>query len=112
MLPKSSIPVVIQTALADVVTPLSTTIDALATRIASDVDQLKSTNMFMIFEMVEIPDVPNMPPATTRDETFLVDTPLADLSRADDTVDVTPSTESHDQSNAPSTKAQTDGATI
>ncbi|KAG5577030.1 hypothetical protein H5410_057164 [Solanum commersonii] len=89
LLPRSGI-----IALADVVTPLSATIEALAVRIVvckrgqggieevmalkaaiaalrRDVDQLKSTDMSMIFGTVEIPDVPvelDISPATTRDD--------------------------------------------
>uniref|UniRef100_M1DPG1 Polyprotein protein n=1 Tax=Solanum tuberosum TaxID=4113 RepID=M1DPG1_SOLTU len=55
---EASIPGMIQTALANVVTLLSATI---ATRITS-------TDMSMIFGTVKIPDVPDMPPATTGDE--------------------------------------------
>uniref|UniRef100_M1DDW4 Polyprotein protein n=1 Tax=Solanum tuberosum TaxID=4113 RepID=M1DDW4_SOLTU len=53
-------------ALAAAVTPLSSSIDAFTAWIA-----LKSTNMSMIFGMVEIPNMPadtDMPPATTGDE--------------------------------------------
>ncbi|XP_049397416.1 uncharacterized protein LOC125861599 [Solanum stenotomum] len=82
----------IQTTLADVVAP-SSTIDALTvmkvvcqrgqgateevtalkatiTELRRNVDQLESTDISMLFGMVEIPDVPvepNIPPVTTRD---------------------------------------------
>ncbi|KAG5605203.1 hypothetical protein H5410_026695 [Solanum commersonii] len=87
---EASILGMIQTALDDTVTPLSSTIDPLATNIAvckrgqgatdevttlkadivvlqSDVDRLKSTDISMIFGIVEIPDVSELLPATTRD---------------------------------------------
>ncbi|KAG5599439.1 hypothetical protein H5410_030809 [Solanum commersonii] len=60
---EASISGMIQTALANCMTTLSATIDALVVRIG-----LKSIDMSMIFGMVEIPDVPNMPPATIEDE--------------------------------------------
>uniref|UniRef100_M1DVM6 Polyprotein protein n=1 Tax=Solanum tuberosum TaxID=4113 RepID=M1DVM6_SOLTU len=56
----------IERALVDCVTPLSSTIDAIAKRIA-----VKSTDISMIFGTVEIPDMPVdpvMPLATTEDE--------------------------------------------
>ncbi|KAG5590271.1 hypothetical protein H5410_040785 [Solanum commersonii] len=88
---EASIPGMIQTPLANVMTLLSATINTLAVRIEvcergqwaseevtslkvaisvlrSDVDQLKSTDMSIIFRMVENPNVLDMPTATTRDE--------------------------------------------
>ncbi|KAG5571121.1 hypothetical protein H5410_060887 [Solanum commersonii] len=44
-------------------------------------------------------------------QTFLVDMPLADLS-GPPTVDVTPGTETQDQSDAPGIEAPTDGVTM
>ncbi|KAG5631382.1 hypothetical protein H5410_003099 [Solanum commersonii] len=139
------IPSMIQTALADAVTPLSATIDTLASRImvcecsqgdtkevmalkaaiaalCNDVDQLKSTDMSMIFGTVDILDVQNMPPATTGDEVRVedavdpefeieTDTPLADPSRADDSK-VTPGTDAQVQSDVLGTDAQTNGTTV
>uniref|UniRef100_M1DAH1 Polyprotein protein n=1 Tax=Solanum tuberosum TaxID=4113 RepID=M1DAH1_SOLTU len=61
---EATIPGMIERAHADDVTPLSSTIDALAARIVS-------TDMSMIFGMVEILDMPvdpDMPLATTGDE--------------------------------------------
>uniref|UniRef100_M1DJU2 Integrase core domain containing protein n=1 Tax=Solanum tuberosum TaxID=4113 RepID=M1DJU2_SOLTU len=47
-------------------------------------------------------------------QTFLAETPLASPSGFDTVVsfEVTPGTETQDQSDAPSTEAQTDGATV
>ncbi|KAG5580847.1 hypothetical protein H5410_051474, partial [Solanum commersonii] len=85
---------VIERAIVDVVAPLSADIDALAARITvcergqgatgevmalkvtivalrRDMNQLKSTNMSIIFGTMEISDVPvdpDMPPATTKDD--------------------------------------------
>ncbi|KAG5576780.1 hypothetical protein H5410_056914 [Solanum commersonii] len=68
----------IERALANDMTPLSSTIDAFATRITAaitklrrDVDQLKFTEMSMIFGTMEITEMlidSEVPPATTRDE--------------------------------------------
>ncbi|KAG5572453.1 hypothetical protein H5410_062219 [Solanum commersonii] len=153
---EASILGMIQTPLVDVVTPLSTTIDPLPVRIAMyecgqgateevmaqkgvipvlrrDADQLKSTDISMIFRMMEIPDAtdpefeaetnePRLEVAEeasyeglTETEEAMVDavvqTPLAAPSGFT-TVDVTPGTEAQDQSDAPGTEAQTDGATV
>ncbi|KAG5595231.1 hypothetical protein H5410_036463 [Solanum commersonii] len=45
-----------------------TTLKSTIAMLRSYVDQLKFTDMSMIFGMVEIPDVPKMPPATIGDE--------------------------------------------
>ncbi|KAG5581034.1 hypothetical protein H5410_051661 [Solanum commersonii] len=63
---EATIPGMIERALDAAVTPLSASIDALAIRIV-----VKSTDMSMIFGMVEIPNMPadiDIPPATTGDE--------------------------------------------
>jgi len=48
-----------------------TALKAAIAELGKDVDQLKSTDMSMIFGTVEIPDIPadsDVPPATTGDE--------------------------------------------
>uniref|UniRef100_M1DTP3 Polyprotein protein n=1 Tax=Solanum tuberosum TaxID=4113 RepID=M1DTP3_SOLTU len=55
---EASVPDIIRIALTDAVTPLSTTIDALAERIAS-------TEVSMVFGTVETPDIPKVPLITT-----------------------------------------------
>lgn len=88
---ETSIPGMIQNVINYDVTPLITTIDALATRITmckcdqgatkelitlkstidelrKDVEYLKSTNMSMIFGTLEIPDMLEIPQATTGQE--------------------------------------------
>ncbi|XP_049410663.1 uncharacterized protein LOC125873857 [Solanum stenotomum] len=90
---EATVPEMVERALIAVVTPLGVCIDALATMIVmcergqgatdevttlkaaiaelrKDVDQLKSTDMSMIFGTMEIPDIPancDVPSATTRD---------------------------------------------
>uniref|UniRef100_M1DGY8 Putative plant transposon protein domain-containing protein n=1 Tax=Solanum tuberosum TaxID=4113 RepID=M1DGY8_SOLTU len=85
---ESSVQNMIRIALTDAVTPLSTTIDALAARIAvcehnqgaieevtnlkaaidklrNDIDHMKSTEVSMVFGTVETPDMPEVPLFTT-----------------------------------------------
>ncbi|XP_049364534.1 uncharacterized protein LOC125829340 [Solanum verrucosum] len=91
---ETTVPGMIERALTATLTPLSVSINDLAIRIyvcmrghvathevtalktviaelRKDVDQLKFTDMSMIFGTMEIPDMPcdsNVPPATARDE--------------------------------------------
>ncbi|KAG5631585.1 hypothetical protein H5410_003302 [Solanum commersonii] len=90
----------IQTPLADAVTPLSAATDTLVARI-----KLKSTDTSMVFGTVEIPNVPEKPLATTgvenrveevidpESEASLTDTLLAAPSAAVVPSEVTPPTE-------------------
>ena len=41
------------------------TLKDIRTTLKTDVDSLKATNLFVVFEMVEIPNVLEIPPATT-----------------------------------------------
>lgn len=53
-----------------------TNVKAIIVAFMSDVEQMKSTNMSMIFCMVEIPDVavePEMPQTTTKDDVRVED---------------------------------------
>ncbi|XP_049372576.1 uncharacterized protein LOC125837518 [Solanum verrucosum] len=96
-----------------------TTLKANVATLRSDVDQLKSTNMSMIFRMVEIPDVPEMPPATTRDEIRVEETydPKSEVDTYDKMLGVVEEasyeglTETEVPSTTPGIDAQTDGAT-
>uniref|UniRef100_M1DJX1 Polyprotein protein n=1 Tax=Solanum tuberosum TaxID=4113 RepID=M1DJX1_SOLTU len=71
---ETSVPGMIQTALTNVVTPMT------------DVDQLKATDMSMVFGMVEIPDVPEKPSATTRNEDRVERTAQPELEAETDEV--------------------------